>query len=467
MLDASSWWESHYGEFLSDLSLLISIPSVSKADLGNGKEPFGKACREVLEAAEEISRRYGFEFINDSGYYGLLVWKGEIEETIGLYAHLDVVPAGTGWAYPPFALTDLGDKLAGRGTGDDKGPALAALYVLRYLKEAGFRPRHTITLFLGVNEECGMEDIDRYARNNPSPAFGLVPDALFPISYGEKGILELNIERQAAPESIILSWVSGTASNAVPGLCEALLRLDRGKLSSIKDERVEMHETAEGVRLIAHGTAAHAAQPEGGVSAQNIMAEALLSSGALPEGDEALLKSVLSLFSDCNGKGIGVPVEDEVSGKLTHVGGMSRLEDGLFRQNINIRYPVTAEYGTLMAAIKEALSAQGFRLSDAMNSDPMYVDRDLPVVKRLAAIANETLGTELEPFVMGGGTYARHLRNTVSFGCTIPGEGGAFGPGRGGAHQVDEYVTLRELRSTFLVYAKALPEVEDFLNTSR
>lgn len=413
MIDAAVWWEDHLEEFISDLSRIIAVPSVSKEDLGNREEPFGRPCREVLEVIGDIVRGYGFDYLIDDYYYGLLVWRGESDETIGLYSHLDVVPVGTGWAYPPFNLTRLPDKLVGRGTGDDKGPALTALYVLRYLKESGFRPRHTIVQFFGVNEECGMEDIDYYARRNPAPAFGLVPDAMFPVSYGEKGILELDIERPLAPGSIIRSWSSGTASNAVPGLCEAVLGID-----AVSDLGPAIDETEldGAVRLTAHGTAAHAAEPQGGVSAQNVMVSVLLQSGVLPECDESLLKAVLSLFSDYNGKGIGAPYEDEVSGKLTHVGGFSRLEDGTFRQNINIRYPVTVDYPALMSSIEETLSMEGFTLVRASNSDPMYVDRDLPIIRKLAALANEVLGTDLEPFVMGGGTYARHLRSKPNFG---------------------------------------------------
>ena len=468
MITATDWWESHFDEFVSDLSRIISIPSVSRLDKSSGEEPFGKPCREVLEAIGELSRRYGFDFVNDSDYYGLLVWKGELEETMGLYSHLDVVPAGTGWKYPPFELTRLSDKLVGRGTGDDKGPAVTVLYALRYLKETGFKPRHTIIQFFGVNEECGMEDIDFYARRNPAPAFGLVPDAVFPVSYGEKGILELDIMRPIPDDSLIVSWASGTASNAVPGLAEAVVKLDAGKLKkAVTDTRVEVEEIGSGVKVTAHGTAAHAARPEGGVSAENLLLRALLSSGLFPEGDEALFNAVLSLFSDANGAGLGVPYEDEVSGKLTHVGGMARLEDGVFRQNINIRYTITADYPAMMETIKKTLSAAGFTLETASNSAPMYAGKDLPVIAKLAAIANEELGTSLEPFVMGGGTYARHLKNTVSFGCTIPGEEGAFGPGRGGAHQVDEYVSLRELEATFRIYARAVPEVEEFLNSVR
>ena len=44
-----------------------------------------------------------------------------------LSGHTDVVPAGTGWATDPYALTEVGGRLAARGTADMKGFLAAAL----------------------------------------------------------------------------------------------------------------------------------------------------------------------------------------------------------------------------------------------------------------------------------------------------------------------------------------------------
>ena len=464
MTDMEKWWKEHWNEFLNDFRTLISIPSVSMEDPENRECPYGKPCVDVLEAVGEIVRRAGFDYSVDSNQYGLLVWKGRREETVGIFSHMDVVPAGPGWKYPPFELTELDDVLIGRGTGDNKGPALAVIYALRYLRESGWQPEHTITQFFGVNEECGMHDIDFYVSRNTMPVFSFVPDSSFPVCYGEKGLMEIDAVHAMGHDSAIRSWTSGVASNSVPALAEADVAIPAEKLSdSVDDSHVEIVSNADGTsHVTAHGSAAHAAFPEGSVSAQNILASAFLSSGLFPESDNALFEDILSLFSDYYGAGIGVPYEDEVSGKLTHVGGYSSLKDGEFRQNVNIRYTITADPEKMLSSIGETMREHGFTITSTEGSKPMYVERSLPVIDRLTAIANKALSMDLSPYVMGGGTYARHLKNAVGFGPGIPGDAERFGQDRGRGHQPDEYISRHKLDVAFSVYVEAIPELDGF-----
>ncbi len=56
------------------------------------------------------------------------------------------------------------------------------------------------------------------------------------------------------------------------------------------------------------------------------------------------MDAICEMFGDYYGAGLNIPFEDEGSGKLTHVGGMCKLENGVFWQDVNIRYNVTAVY---------------------------------------------------------------------------------------------------------------------------
>lgn len=78
-------------------------------------------------------------------------------------AHLDIVPAGDGWTVTePFVPVVKDGKIYGRGTADDKGPAIAALYAMRAVKELGIPVKKNVRLILGTDEECGSSDIRHY-----------------------------------------------------------------------------------------------------------------------------------------------------------------------------------------------------------------------------------------------------------------------------------------------------------------
>lgn len=152
------WVEGQDREFLNDIVDLIHIPSVS-VETGDAQAPFGIPCREVLEKVLEIGGRMGFDGKNHEGYCATLLWPGETEKEIGIFSHMDVVPEGTGWNYEPYEAVIEDGYVVGRGSSDNKGPAMAALYALKYLKDSGFTPKHSIRMFFGVNEECEMKDI--------------------------------------------------------------------------------------------------------------------------------------------------------------------------------------------------------------------------------------------------------------------------------------------------------------------
>ena len=92
------------------------------------------------------------------GYAGS-VTLGDAENSIGIIAHLDVVPEGGNWIYPPYDAVYLpeNDALIGRGVDDNKGPAVAGLFAMRMLREFGHPLRHGIKLICGLSEETGMK----------------------------------------------------------------------------------------------------------------------------------------------------------------------------------------------------------------------------------------------------------------------------------------------------------------------
>ena len=96
------------------------------------------------------------------GKYGLVyTWQGADPNAagIGLMAHQDVVPIAPGtegdWKQPPFAGTVAGGFVWGRGAWDDKGNLMSMMEAVELLAAAGFKPRQTIYLIFGQDEEIG------------------------------------------------------------------------------------------------------------------------------------------------------------------------------------------------------------------------------------------------------------------------------------------------------------------------
>lgn len=119
---------------LRDLRELVRIPSVSVP--GTGRAPYGAECRRALDWFLSRASEMGFQTRDVDGHCGWCEY-GEGEEMVAVLCHLDVVPAGDGWHYPPYDCTWAGGRIYGRGVIDDKGPAAAALYALKAVRDSG------------------------------------------------------------------------------------------------------------------------------------------------------------------------------------------------------------------------------------------------------------------------------------------------------------------------------------------
>ena len=70
---------------------------------------------------------------NLDGYAGY-VQLGDTGDLVAILAHVDVVPAVGDWVVPPYSAQIIDGKLYGRGSVDDKGPAIACLYAMKAIK---------------------------------------------------------------------------------------------------------------------------------------------------------------------------------------------------------------------------------------------------------------------------------------------------------------------------------------------
>ena len=174
----------------------------------------------MLDLALEDARGYGFATRMFDGYAGDISM-GNGEKTLGILCHLDVVPAGDGWTVEPFALTQKDGNLIGRGVLDDKGPALAALYAMRCVRDAGVELKDTVRLILGCDEETGMTDMAYYNAHTASPDYGFSPDAEYPVINIEKGGLHILLSQNTGGKRARRSPSTSFTPASAPTWCPA------------------------------------------------------------------------------------------------------------------------------------------------------------------------------------------------------------------------------------------------------
>jgi acetylornithine deacetylase/succinyl-diaminopimelate desuccinylase-like protein len=151
--------------FERDLKTFVEIPTVSA-------DPERKPDIERLAnvAAEKI-REFGGEamILATAGnplLYGHFAGRNGAPN-VTVYNHLDVQPASREtepWDTEPFVFTKEGDRYLGRGTTDDKGPALTALYGMRAAREAGVETN--INFLWEFEEEIGSEHFEDGIRQH-------------------------------------------------------------------------------------------------------------------------------------------------------------------------------------------------------------------------------------------------------------------------------------------------------------
>ena len=469
---AEEWIAAHREEFIAELQGIARIPSVSRADLAQPGAPFGPDCRKVLDYALERGRYYGFDTADHDGYAGSITW-GDYDHSIGVIAHLDVVPVGDGWVYPTFGATYLPehDVLIGRGVDDNKSAFVGGLFAMRMLREFGVPMRHGVRLICGTSEETGMQDMAALRQmGHRFPETSLVPDAGFPVNYAQKGMVDGAITTPC--EGNLLQLDAGSVRNVIPdeAACVIAVDVEAVRAAMVNADPadaalVEISAVEGGTRIVAKGKSGHAAFPAGGDNAIGRLARVLAATQLLTGTAKSAIEALATLTADPYGESEGVAFTDEPSGQLTLVYGVAHLKEGVLTVSVDSRYPVTMDGAKLEADLRAAWAKLNFAVKEFDLSEPFYIPVEDPRVTALMSLYKDVTGRDDPPYAMGGGTYSRAVPGAISFGPGMPGtksDYSAFLPeGHGGAHGRDEVLPIDKMLTCCKIYVAALAELDD------
>ena len=458
----SDYIDAHVDEMVEDTKTLCRINSV-RAPYEEGK-PYGDGPYQALMAAQALCERYGFQTTNYDNYV-ITADLGNAPRHLDILAHMDVVAPGDGWTVTePFAPILKDGKLYGRGTSDDKGPAVTALYAMRAVKELGLPLTKNCRLILGSDEECGSSDIEHYYAVEPEAAMTFSPDAEFPVTNVEKGQFRAELRASfPAPsgEKKLINLEGGTTTNIVPGKANAVLQgVSDEEIRATAQEVTEktgvnftVSATEKGICIHAEGQGAHASRPEDGKNA--VLALLLLVSELPLTHTEQFekIKAFVKLFpyGEFYGESLGVTVRDEISGNTTVSLNIVKISETELYAKFDARTSIAANEENTILPVKRRVEAAGFQIDTDYNP-PHAVPADTPFIQTLLKAYESVTGKKGRCCAIGGGTYVHHLKNGVAFGAVGETTDTHM-------HGADEFMLVEEMKQAAKVFALAIAEL--------
>lgn len=303
---------------------------------------------------------------------------------------------------------------------------------------------------MGCNEETGSRCMAHYNQVAEELSCGFTPDANFPCIHGEKGQLGM---MAYSKNTRILSMNGGFVSNAMCDTCTTVIPAEddlkeklEAALSHTKLQEYKVTEENGELTIYAKGVPAHASTPHLGVNAAGVTFECLAEAGF----EDDFVKFYNShIGTACDGSGIGLKFADEY-GNLTLCNGIVKTENGVISCTIDIRVPVTLKESEIRKMCEDKLEDKNGRIEINNVVAPLFFPRESPLVNALYKAYTDVTGdTEHKPMVIGGGTYAKSLKNII-----------AFGPEKEGIdyriHGADEFILVSGMEEAVLIYMEAI-----------
>ena len=435
-------------EVVKEIQNAVKVKSVKEAPLPG--MPFGEGPAKALDHFMDLAKKLGFKAENFDNY-AIHIDMGEGKETLGILAHVDVVPEGDNWTYPPYSGTIADGKIFGRGTLDDKGPAVISLFAMKAIADSGIKLNKKIRMILGADEESGSACLKYYfgELKMPYPDIAFTPDSSFPVTYAEKGSVRVKIKKKFNTlQDVVIK--GGNAFNSVPNEAHGVIPVDM--LGEVRNKnKVEFVREGNIYKVFSAGIPAHGAYPSKGYNAVSALFEVLKDIEVKNEE----LKGLVTFFDkfvkmETDGKSFGVKCTDGETGELTLNLGKMSLENNELEICLDMRVPVKIELDKIEETIKKNTEDYGYEFELYSKSKPLYVPKDSFLVSTLMNIYKELTGdNDAQPVAIGGGTYAKYAKNAVAFGALLPDQEDRM-------HQRDEYLEISKIDKLLQIYVEAI-----------
>ncbi|MGN1412160.1 MAG: Sapep family Mn(2+)-dependent dipeptidase [Oscillospiraceae bacterium] len=434
--------ESYQGEMISTLDSLISIPSVKGESLPN--MPYGIHCAEVLSKMLDIASDMGFITRNFENYVGSIKFNDKCEN-LGILCHLDVVPVTEkNWSYPPFRATLKDGKIFGRGSIDDKGPAVAVLYAMKSIKDMGIKLKYNVRFIVGTDEENGSTDLEYYATREKMPPNVFTPDGSYPCINIEKGMIRVSFKTKY-DGTLIKELNGGTVINGVPAECYIVTDTELPT-----DENITVEKGENGYKVKYTGLSGHASTPQLANNGITGLIEYLKKFD-----NSQAIQGLSKMFphGDFNGKSLGIFYDDELSGKTTSVLSLISLKDGFIECKQDIRYPLNTTKYSIIYSVCTTMMDNGYQAEILLAENPHHTDENSKFINTLLDIYASETGNESYCKAIGGGTYVHDIEGGVAFGAELPNDEDT------NMHGDDEFIKLENLILNCKIFARAIIEI--------
>jgi predicted dipeptidase len=435
-----------------------------------------------------MAKDFGLAYRNVDNRIFEVSLKGKGTEEFGILTHSDVVPAvlsewvlDDGTRLDPFTMKQVGDRLYGRGTIDDKGSIAAVLYAMKTVKESGIPIQRSMRLMIETTEETGGDAMEYYRGKTKLPEYNIVLDSGYPAVVAEKGAGSLSVffpaEKTDGTVTAITDMGAAAAVNAISQTATATLKggdlaAVQAKLEAAKAAFLQKYEPqgkfaiavsrgADSIDIKVTGTSAHGSEPQNGVNPLPRLGLFLQESGVTLADNQFLkaIKYIDTLYgTGYLGEKMGVGYKDDFMGPLTFSPNLIRTgADGRLVMAVNTRMPrgrTPEELKTQVEAKINEWAAANKAKVEIKYDQGNWMARDPSGrwLSTLLDIYGDTTGLEAKPVSAAGATTAKQMPNAISFGPGMPGK-------KYTGHNAKEYKEVPDLDADLQMFTEMLVRI--------